>query len=215
VRAYLDHASAAPLDARVQAAMHEFLGESFGAPSGLHGWAERPALAIEEARAHVAALVGADADEVIFTSAPPRRVTSRSRAWSGGTRRSARASSPRRGGTSGHPRRLPLGRTRGRAAHRGGGRRGGTHRRGRHRTRGGSRHGPRQRAPRQGEIGTVQDVGALVAAARRARPDVRVHIDAARRPACCPSTCTPSMSTLSPSAAGPAGRRPGSGPHRA
>jgi cysteine desulfurase len=66
--AYLDHAAASPLDPRVREAMIPFLGDAFGSPSALHGWGRRPAEAIEEARAEVAALVGADPDWVIFTA---------------------------------------------------------------------------------------------------------------------------------------------------
>jgi cysteine desulfurase len=66
--AYLDHAAASPLDARVRAAMLPFLGDDFGSPSSLHEWGRRPAEALERARGQVAALVGADPDQVIFTS---------------------------------------------------------------------------------------------------------------------------------------------------
>lgn len=66
--AYLDHAAASPLDARVREAMLPFLGESFGSPSSLHDWGRGPAEALEAARAHVAALVGCDPGWVIFTS---------------------------------------------------------------------------------------------------------------------------------------------------
>jgi cysteine desulfurase len=66
--AYLDHAAASPLDPRVRAAMLPFLGEEFGSPSSLHDWGRRPAEALEDARAQVAALVGVDPGWVIFTS---------------------------------------------------------------------------------------------------------------------------------------------------
>jgi cysteine desulfurase len=66
--AYLDHASATPLDPRVREAMRPYLDDAFGSPSSLHGWGRRPAEAIERARAQVAALVGAEPEEVIFTS---------------------------------------------------------------------------------------------------------------------------------------------------
>ncbi len=66
--AYLDHAAASPLDPRVRAAMLPFLGEDFGSPSSLHEWGRRPAEALEDAREQVAALLGADPEWVIFTS---------------------------------------------------------------------------------------------------------------------------------------------------
>jgi cysteine desulfurase len=67
-RAYLDHAAAAPLDPRVRAAMLPFLAEDFGSPASLHAWGARPAAALAEARAAVAALVGAEPERVVFTS---------------------------------------------------------------------------------------------------------------------------------------------------
>jgi cysteine desulfurase len=66
--AYLDHAAASPLDPRVREAMLPFLGAEFGSPSSLHGAGRAPAAAIARARESVAALVGADPDEVVFTS---------------------------------------------------------------------------------------------------------------------------------------------------
>jgi cysteine desulfurase len=66
--AYLDHASASPLDPRVRDAMLPWLTERFGSPSSLHEWGRAPAEALERARAEVAALVGAEPEEVIFTS---------------------------------------------------------------------------------------------------------------------------------------------------
>ena len=66
--AYLDHAAASPLDPRVRAAMLPFLAEEFGSPASLHEWGRRPAEALERARARVAALVGLDPEWIIFTS---------------------------------------------------------------------------------------------------------------------------------------------------
>lgn len=66
--AYLDHAAGSPLDPRVRAAMEPFLGPVFGSPSSLHEWGRRPAEALEEARERVAALMGVEPEWVIFTS---------------------------------------------------------------------------------------------------------------------------------------------------
>lgn len=66
--AYLDHAAASPLDPRVRAAMEPFLAPEFGSPSSLHEWGRRPAEALEEARAQMAALLGCDPEWVVFTS---------------------------------------------------------------------------------------------------------------------------------------------------
>jgi cysteine desulfurase len=67
-RIYLDHNASTPISHGVLVAMAPYLEHAFGNPSSLH-WAGQPArTAIEEARAVVAALLGASADEVIFTS---------------------------------------------------------------------------------------------------------------------------------------------------
>ena len=66
--AYLDHAAASPLDPRVRAAMAPFSDAAFGSPSSLHEWGRRPAEALEHARGQVAALAGCDPEWVIFTS---------------------------------------------------------------------------------------------------------------------------------------------------
>ena len=66
--AYLDHAAASPLDPRVRRVMARFLETEFGSPEGLHDQARGPAEALDTARTHVAALLGADSDGVIFTA---------------------------------------------------------------------------------------------------------------------------------------------------
>lgn len=48
--------------------MARFLDTEFGSPEGLHDWARGPAEALETARTHVAALLGANPDGVIFTA---------------------------------------------------------------------------------------------------------------------------------------------------
>lgn len=66
---YLDYSATTPVDPRVAAKMIPWLTEHFGNPasrSHAYGWeAEK---AVEDARAEVAALVGADAKEIIWTS---------------------------------------------------------------------------------------------------------------------------------------------------
>jgi cysteine desulfurase len=66
--AYLDHAAAPVLDPRVVEAMRPFLGAQVGSPSSLHEWGRAPAEALERARERVAALVGAEPEWIIFTS---------------------------------------------------------------------------------------------------------------------------------------------------
>ncbi len=66
---YLDNQSTTPCDPRVVAAMLPFFTERFGNPhSAEHAMGQDAADAIEAARAHVAALIGADPREIVFTS---------------------------------------------------------------------------------------------------------------------------------------------------
>jgi selenocysteine lyase/cysteine desulfurase len=66
---YLDHHATTPVDPRVLEAMLPFFGERFGnAASRTHAYGSEARDAVEEARGRVAALVGARASEVVFTS---------------------------------------------------------------------------------------------------------------------------------------------------
>ena len=66
---YLDHHSTAPLDPRVFDAMKPWLTERFGNPhSESHQLGRSAAEAVETARGQVAALIGAEAREIVFTS---------------------------------------------------------------------------------------------------------------------------------------------------
>lgn len=66
---YFDHQATTPVDARVLAAMEPHLAESFGNPHSTdHSLGWQAARAVEDAAARVAWLIGADADEVVFTS---------------------------------------------------------------------------------------------------------------------------------------------------
>jgi cysteine desulfurase len=67
-RTYLDYNASTPVAAEVAAAMRPFVEDHFGNPSSGH-WAALPAkAAIEKARRQVAAILGCDPDEVVFTS---------------------------------------------------------------------------------------------------------------------------------------------------
>ncbi|HBF50345.1 MAG TPA: IscS subfamily cysteine desulfurase, partial [Massilia sp.] len=66
---YMDYSATTPIDPRVADKMIPYLREQFGNPasrSHMYGWTAEAA--VEEARAHVAALVGADPREIIWTS---------------------------------------------------------------------------------------------------------------------------------------------------
>lgn len=68
---YFDYAATTPVDERVIQVMVECLGASgnFGNPaSGSHRYGQQARLAVEQARAQVAALVGADAEQIVWTS---------------------------------------------------------------------------------------------------------------------------------------------------
>lgn len=68
MRTYLDFNASTPVDPVVAAAMRPFLEGAFGNPSSRH-WASVPAkTALENARAEVAGLLGADPGEIVFTS---------------------------------------------------------------------------------------------------------------------------------------------------
>jgi cysteine desulfurase len=65
---YLDFNATTPIAPEVAAAMNQALAERFGNPSSEH-WAGLPARqAVEKARGQVAALLGCNPDEVVFTS---------------------------------------------------------------------------------------------------------------------------------------------------
>ena len=67
-RIYFDHSATTPLDPRVLEAMLPFLGGGFGNPSSLHREGRAARTAVDTARAQVAALIGAEPEEIIFTA---------------------------------------------------------------------------------------------------------------------------------------------------
>ena len=65
---YLDYNGSAPLDPRVLEAMVPVLADGVGNASSVHGFGRRQAVAVDEAREHVARLVGARAGGVVFAA---------------------------------------------------------------------------------------------------------------------------------------------------
>ena len=65
---YLDHNATTPVDERVRDAMLDALTRLHGNPSSLHAAGRAARAAIEQARRQVAAMVGGEAHEVVFTS---------------------------------------------------------------------------------------------------------------------------------------------------
>ncbi|MGE3858129.1 MAG: cysteine desulfurase family protein [Dehalococcoidia bacterium] len=67
-RIYLDHAATTPPDPGVVDAMVPYLREHWHNPSSIYVEAQHTRAAIDNARAEIAALIGSQADELIFTS---------------------------------------------------------------------------------------------------------------------------------------------------
>jgi cysteine desulfurase len=65
---YLDNAATTPMDPRVREAMLPFMGASFGNPSSLHAIGRRARAAVESGREAVAALLGVQPPELVFTA---------------------------------------------------------------------------------------------------------------------------------------------------
>ncbi|WP_433212799.1 cysteine desulfurase/sulfurtransferase TusA family protein [Microtetraspora malaysiensis] len=65
---YLDYNATTPVDPRVAEAMLPHLTRFFGNPSSDHPYSVEPRSALAHARAQVAALIGARADEIVFTA---------------------------------------------------------------------------------------------------------------------------------------------------
>jgi len=65
---YLDYAATTPLDPRVEEAMRPFGRAIFGNPSSLHAFGREARAALDTARDRIADLLGARAEEIIFTS---------------------------------------------------------------------------------------------------------------------------------------------------
>ncbi|HEX9564131.1 MAG TPA: cysteine desulfurase family protein [Gemmatimonadaceae bacterium] len=65
---YLDHAATSPVRPEVLEAMLPFFGPRFGNPSSTHRWGREARVALDEARERLARALGAQADEICFTS---------------------------------------------------------------------------------------------------------------------------------------------------
>jgi cysteine desulfurase len=67
-RIYFDHSATTPVDKEVAKVTLEYMTEKFGNPSSVHFFGRETRKAVEEARSNVAALLGANANEIFFTS---------------------------------------------------------------------------------------------------------------------------------------------------
>lgn len=67
-RIYMDHAATTPVRPEVLEAMLPYFSSEFGNPSSVYSWGRAARKALDSARDQVAALLGASAGEIIFTS---------------------------------------------------------------------------------------------------------------------------------------------------
>ncbi|MDP2729272.1 MAG: cysteine desulfurase NifS [Dehalococcoidales bacterium] len=67
-RIYLDYAATTPTHPEVVEAMSPYFTEIFGNPSSIYSYGQEARGAIEQARASVASLIGAQEEEIVFTS---------------------------------------------------------------------------------------------------------------------------------------------------
>src|SRR5437588_5309300 len=67
-KVYLDHSATTPVDPRVVEAMLPYLTEKFGNASSVHLFGQEARAAADRARRQLASLIGARANEMIFTS---------------------------------------------------------------------------------------------------------------------------------------------------
>jgi cysteine desulfurase len=66
-RAYLDNVATTPILPQVLEAMLPYFRDAYGNPQSLHEWGDQAREALDDARSQVAALIGAQPKEIIFT----------------------------------------------------------------------------------------------------------------------------------------------------
>jgi cysteine desulfurase len=68
MRIYFDHNATTPVDPAVVQTMARILAEDFGNASSVHHFGQRAKAVLDDARSFVAALIGAEPSEIVFTS---------------------------------------------------------------------------------------------------------------------------------------------------
>ena len=68
MKVYMDYGAASPVDPRVLESMMPYFSGSFGNPSSIHSYAFEAQTAMQTARQQVADLIGAQPQEIVFTS---------------------------------------------------------------------------------------------------------------------------------------------------
>src|SRR3954454_20818403 len=68
MRVYFDHNATTPVDPAVADVMTRVLREDFGNASSVHHFGQRAKGVLDDARSSIAALIGAEPSEIIFTS---------------------------------------------------------------------------------------------------------------------------------------------------
>jgi cysteine desulfurase len=67
-RVYLDHAATTPVDPAVAEAMLPYFSDVYGNPSSVHAWGQKAEAAVETAREDMAAILGCQPEQIIFTA---------------------------------------------------------------------------------------------------------------------------------------------------
>lgn len=67
-RIYFDHSATTPVHPEVAAALMHYMTDLFGNPSSVHSFGREARKAMDQARRQVAALIGAESEEIFFTS---------------------------------------------------------------------------------------------------------------------------------------------------
>src|SRR4026208_286700 len=68
MRIYFDHNATTPVDPSVAETIARVMTEEFGNASSVHHFGQRAKAVLDEARSSVAALIGAEPSEIVFTS---------------------------------------------------------------------------------------------------------------------------------------------------